>query len=98
MWFKRSSACSGGSCGVVSKRGGFECYSWSRKKLSGFVKCRYFLKRWYSGKKLYYVWHRFLAGQILYFCAFMMIWCVEPLPDCRVFEFKEAPLGEWLYS
>lgn len=69
----------------VSGQSGFERYSWSRKELSGFVRCWHFLKRWYFGKELYFVWHRFLAGQILYFHGFMVIWCVKPPPDCRVF-------------
>ena len=81
----------------VSGQSGFERYSWSRKELSGFVKCWHFLKRRYRGRGLYRVWHRFLAGQILYYHAFMVIWCVKPPPDCRVSEFKETPLDTWLY-
>jgi len=80
----------------VSGQSGFERYSWSRKELSGFVRCWHFLKRWYSGRELYRVWHCFLAGQILYFHGFMVIWCVKPPPDCRVFEFKETQLDAWI--
>ena len=82
----------------VSGQSGFERYSWSRKELSGFVKCWHFLKRWYSGRELYRVWHRFLAGQILYFHSFIVTWCVKPPPDCRVFKFKETPLDAWMYT
>jgi len=76
----------------VSGQSGFDRYSWSRKELSGFVKCWHFLKRWYIGQELYHVWHRYLAGQTLYLQGDMIIWCVKPPPRPSVFEFKETPL------
>ena len=81
----------------VSGQSGFDRYSWSRKELSGFVKCWHYLKRWYSGQGLYHVWHRYLAGQTLYLQGDMVIWCVKPPPKPSVFEFKENPLDALTY-